>query len=105
MASEKTLERKLVKEIQRLGGWSIKVLSVHVSGLPDRICLLPGGFVFFAEIKTTGRKPTKIQLYVHKRIRDLGFQVEVVDSLADIKKLARIIATKKLVGKIINQHE
>jgi len=85
--NEKTLERKLVKEVQRLGGWSIKVLSIHVSGLPDRICLLPGGRVFFAEIKTTGRKPTKIQLHVHKRIRDLGFRVEIVDSLADINNI------------------
>ena len=87
MTSEKLLERKLVKEVQRLGGWSIKILSIHVSGLPDRICLLPGGHIFFAEIKTTGRKPTKIQLHVHKRIRKLGFQVEIVDSLADIKKI------------------
>lgn len=86
MTSEKILERKLVKEVHQLGGWSIKILSTHVSGLPDRICLLPGGRIFFAEIKTTGRKPTKIQLHVHKRIQALGFQVEVIDSLADIKK-------------------
>ena len=87
MPSEKTLEQKLVREIQRLGGWSIKILSIHVSGLPDRVCLLPGGRIFFAEIKTTGRKPTKIQLHIHKRIRSLGFQVEVVDSLEKINNI------------------
>lgn len=85
--SEKTLEWKLGKEVRRLGGWSIKILSTHISGLPDRICLMPGGRIFFAEIKTTGRKPTKIQLHVHKRIRGLGFQVEVIDSSASIKRI------------------
>lgn len=85
--NEKILERKLTREVHRLGGWSIKILSIHISGLPDRICLLPGGRVFFAEIKTTGRKPTKIQLHVHKRIQALGFQVEVIDSLEKINDI------------------
>jgi hypothetical protein len=85
--SEKLLERKLGLTIKALGGWSIKMLSSQITGLPDRLCLLPGGRVFFAEIKTTGEKPKKIQLYVHKRIRSLGFRVEVIDSSAQIEKL------------------
>lgn len=40
-----------------------------------------GGYVGFAEIKTTGKKPTKIQLYVHDKLRSLGFEVFVIDGI------------------------
>lgn len=76
---EKYLEKKLASEVRKKGGWSIKILSTHISGLPDRLCMLPGGELFFAEIKTTGEKPRRIQLHIHKKIRALGFRVEVID--------------------------
>lgn len=43
--------------------------------------LCKGGYVGFAEIKTTGKKPTKIQLYIHDKLRSLGFEVFVIDDL------------------------
>lgn len=43
--------------------------------------LCKGGYVGFAEIKTTGKKPTKIQLYVHDKLKDLGFVVFVIDDI------------------------
>lgn len=85
--SEKNLERYLSRTLQAFGGWSLKLLSVHVTGLPDRVCLLPGGKVVFVELKTTGKKPTKIQLKIHEKLRGLGFRVEVVDSTAKINDL------------------
>ena len=69
------------------GGWCIKLLSTHITGLPDRLCLLPNGKVLFVEIKTTKKKPTKIQLKVHQKLMDLGFRVEIVDNSAQILKL------------------
>lgn len=83
--SEKVLERKLREEIEQRGGMCIKLLSTHQFGLPDRMCLLPNGRLFFAEIKTTGKKPTKIQLFIHNRLRALGFLVFVVDCTEMIK--------------------
>jgi len=85
--SEKILERKLSWEVERLGGWSLKLLSTHITGLPDRICLLPGGKIFFAEIKTTKKKPKKIQIWVHNKIQALGFRVEIIDQSEQIKAL------------------
>ena len=85
--SEKTLERKLAKKVEALGGWSLKLLAVHISGLPDRICLLPGGKVFFVEVKTTKQKPRKIQLVVHERLKKLGFPVYVVDTSEGIEEV------------------
>lgn len=87
--SEKTLERKLSQEIKALGGWSLKLLAQHISGLPDRLCLLPGGVMFFVEVKSTGQKPRKIQLHVQNKLRELGFEVFVIDNTPDLKKLIR----------------
>lgn len=88
--SEKTLERSLKRNVEKeLKGWCLKLLSSHITGLPDRICLLPGGRVFFVEVKTTGEKPRKIQLWVHDKLRRLGFEVYIVDSSEVIKEVTK----------------
>jgi len=78
--SEKVLERNLCARVKELDGWSIKLLSSLIKGLPDRLCLLPGGRAYFVEVKTTGKKPTKIQQVIHRRLEALGFPVTVIDS-------------------------
>jgi len=85
--SEKKLEKYLAEQIRKAGGWSLKLLSVHVTGLPDRLCLFPGGKMFFAEMKTTGKKPTKMQTLVHNRLRAMGFKVVVLDNINDINQI------------------
>lgn len=87
--SEKVLERKLSHGVQRLGGWCIKLVPIHLNGLPDRMCLLPGARIFFAEVKSTGKKPRKIQRVVCNRIRQLGFRVEIIESTEQIKKILK----------------
>jgi len=78
--SEKVLERNLCARVKELDGWAIKLLATHVTGIPDRLCLLPGGRAYFVEVKTTGKKPTLIQLLIHRRLEALGFPVTVIDS-------------------------
>ena len=78
---EKYLEKKLNSEIKRMGGMSIKLSSPFLVGLPDRLCLLPQGRLFFSEIKTPGKKPRRIQWFMIKKIRKLGFHVVVIDSM------------------------
>ena len=43
--------------------------------------LCKGGYVGFAEIKTTGKTPTKIQLYIHNKLKELGFVVFIIDDI------------------------
>lgn len=88
---EKILEQELKKRVEREGGLCLKLLSQHVTGLPDRLCLLPRGNIFFVEVKTTGKKPRKIQAIMHSRIEDLGFKVFVLDST-------------KVLNEIMNEH-
>ncbi len=89
--SEKLIEKKLFEEVKKLGGWAIKMVATHITGLPDRLCLLPGGKVLFVEVKTTGKKPTKIQSVVHEKLRGLGFRVDVIDSLEGLNELCSTI--------------
>lgn len=80
--SEKDLERTFAEKLNRTKKvWVIKLLSTFIKGLPDRMILCQGGYVGFAEIKTTGKKPTKIQTYIHEKLRALGFKVFVIDDL------------------------
>lgn len=83
--SEKAIERTLVKQVQLKGGLCIKLLCEQFTGLPDRLCLFPGGKMAFVELKTTGKKPRKIQYYVHKRLQDLGYKVIVIDSTKGVQ--------------------
>ncbi len=85
--SEKTIERLLVDTAHRHKGWAIKMICTFISGLPDRLVLLPGGVIFFAELKSTGKKPTPIQLIVHERLRRLGFRVYVIDSAEGVRTI------------------
>lgn len=80
--SEKDLERTFSEKLNRTKKvWVIKLLSTFIKGLPDRMIICQGGYVGFAEIKTTGKKPTKIQTYIHEKLRALGFKVFVIDDL------------------------
>jgi hypothetical protein len=87
--SEKKIESYLRKSVEGLGGLALKLPSVHFIGLPDRVCLLPGGSLFFAELKTTKKKPTKIQIKVHEKIKALGFNLYVIDSSAQIDAILK----------------
>lgn len=87
ITSEKKIEAYLVRKIEQTGGMCIKLPALHCIGLPDRLCLLPGGRVIFVELKSKGKKPRRIQLVVQNRIRNLGFTVLVIDNTDDIDKL------------------
>ena len=72
-----------------MGGFPIKLLS-NITGLPDRLCLLPGGCLFFAELKSTGLKAEARQKLVHSQIRALGFSVYVVDTMEEANRILKL---------------
>ncbi len=82
--SEKAVERKLVELVKKNDGMCIKLLCDQLIGLPDRLCLFPNNKIAFVETKTTGQKPRRIQIYMHKKLRALGFRVEVIDSIKGV---------------------
>lgn len=97
IVSEKYLERTLSEKLNKSGyAWSIKLLSTFVRGLPDRMILCNGGYVCFAEIKTTGKKPTAIQKFIHERLSKLGFTVFIVDTKESMNEVLEYVKNKSL---------
>lgn len=89
--SEKLVERKLVELVKANKGMCIKLLCDQLIGLPDRLCLFPGHKIVFVELKTTGQKPKRIQIFMHNRLRALGFRVEVIDTVEGVVKFINSI--------------
>ncbi len=81
---EKQIEQKLVQAVRKSGGMSLKFVSPNFDGMPDRLILLPGGKIAFAELKAPGKKPRPLQLARHKTLTNLGFRVYVIDSAEQI---------------------
>lgn len=80
---EKEIEAKLKKGVEDIGGLCLKWVSPGYVGVPDRIIILPGGTIYFVELKAPGKKERVRQQYVQQRIRRMGFIVYAsVDSLA-----------------------
>ena len=80
---EKDIERYLRDEVKALGGLCLKLVCPGFTGVPDRLILLPGGVVAFAELKRPGQKERQRQAFVQHRLRRMGFTVfGAVDSRA-----------------------
>lgn len=81
---EKLIEQKLVQAVRKSGGLCLKFVSPNFDGMPDRLILLPGGKIAFAELKAPGKKPRPLQIARHKTLMNLGFRVYVIDSVEQI---------------------
>lgn len=84
---ERDIERYLAGLCTAHGGVAWKWVSPGRRGVPDRIIVLPGGRVMFAEVKAPGGRTTVLQQRVHARLRALGAVVEVVDSIEAVDTL------------------
>ena len=77
--SEKYIEATLVKAVRKAGGMCPKFVSPGTDGVPDRIILLPGGRIAFAELKAPGRKMRPLQVKRKGQLEALGFRVYCID--------------------------
>ena len=69
---EKQVEEKLRQAIKAMGGIAYKFTSPGNIGVPDRIVLLPGGRVWFVELKTDAGRHTPNQERQIQRIQSAG---------------------------------
>ena len=69
---EKQVEEKLRQAIKTMGGIAYKFTSPGNIGVPDRIVLLPGGRVWFVELKTDAGRLTPNQERQIQRIQSAG---------------------------------
>lgn len=103
---ESEIEKHLVERVKALGGEVRKVRWVGRRGAPDRLVMLPQFRVFnvdeyvargdkqvpktfWVELKAPGQEPEPHQLREHERMRRMGQQVEVIDSLEGVDEVLR----------------
>ena len=77
---EREIEAYLVRRVAQRGGKAYKFVSPGNAGVPDRLVVMPGGEMFFVELKATGEKPRPLQVAQIRKLETLGCQVYVVDS-------------------------
>lgn len=88
---ESSIERQLKRTVEGLEDkiMCLKFESPGMSGVPDRVILLPGGHTVFVELKQPGKHERARQEYVQQKIRDAGFAVfSGVDSPEKIRRVA-----------------
>lgn len=76
---EKQLEKRFRLAVKSRGGLCLKLNCPGFTGIPDRLNLLPGGRLFFAEFKFGKGKLSVRQQAVIQVLRGLGFEVWVID--------------------------
>lgn len=85
---EKTLERKVCNYIKDLGGKAFKWVCPGETGVPDRICILPGGKIIFIELKRPGRKDgrSERQKKIFRVLETLNCEVWLISSMEELKE-------------------
>lgn len=76
---ERDVERKYREAIVKAGGLCIKLVAISFTGLPDRICLLPGARIWFAEFKFGKGVLSARQRVVKAMLEKLGFEVKLIN--------------------------
>ena len=88
---ERDIESRLRKIVERNGGKCLKWVCPGWRGIPDRIVLLPGGRVIFAELKRkkTGRI-SEMQKYWARKLTDMGFHYCIIWDRKDLELFTSI---------------
>lgn len=84
---EKVIEKKVCEYAKTLGVLQFKLTSTSSVGLPDRMFINKSGKIYFIEFKRKGKKPTEMQLFIHRKLQGHNCNVFVVDDVDVGKKL------------------
>lgn len=72
---EKQVEQALVKAVKARGGICPKFVSPGLSGVPDRLVLMPHGKIAFVEVKAPKKKPKSLTALSNETADGFGVQV------------------------------
>ena len=91
MVAEAKIEQALFKGVKTMGGLCFKFAPV-TAGVPDRVVILPGGKVFFVELKAQGGGFREIQLVMHEKFLRRGVEVVVLSSIKQVSTWLKEVA-------------
>ena len=92
---ERDIERALVAMIRSRGGLCLKWVCPGWAGVPDRIILLPGGRLIFAELKGPGGGRRHLQLWWAEQLTRLGFRHYWICGREDISRMGKDILEER----------
>jgi len=87
MIRESIIERYLVKRVRECGGVALKQVWPGRRGAPDRLVIMPGGKMFFVELKAPGERAKDHQLRTHDKLRKLGVVLLVIDDKLQVDEV------------------
>lgn len=85
--SEKEIEKYLCQRMKEIGLPCLKYSNPNVVGYPDRLIVLPASQCMWVELKSKGRKPTKIQQLRISELKELKHVVWIIDNKPLIDEL------------------
>ena len=89
--SEKAIEAYLVKRCKESGLLCLKYSNANTTGYPDRLVCLPHCNVIWVELKSKGKKPTKLQEIRHQELKRMGHEVWVISTKEMVDRLISLV--------------
>lgn len=82
---EQSVEDHLRDEVKANDGRCVKLVPLGWVGIPDRLVILPGGFIAFVELKKPrGGRYSKAQLLWHDWLRERGHRVACLHTKGEV---------------------
>lgn len=88
---ESSIEAFFRDEVRKAGGIALKLVPTS-KGIPDRLVILPGGHIYFVELKQARGKTSPAQDVWHERLRDRGARVYVLSGRGQVVSWLRQMA-------------
>lgn len=86
---ESAIESRLVREVRAAGGLCYKFVSPGNPGVADRIVVMPGGRIWFVELKTEIGRMSSIQKWQRSEFEKRGAQVRVLHGMQAVLDFVR----------------
>lgn len=80
---ESEIQSKIIKRLEKEGWLVVKIITCTLNGWPD-LQAHKNGRTVFIEVKAPGKKPAPLQEYRHKKLREQGFTVLVIDDITNL---------------------
>ncbi len=94
--SEREIEAYLVKSVKNKNGLCMKWTSPGNAGVPDRIVIVPGGDVYFVELKAEEKRDnlSPLQKNFIQKLENLNCKVRVIASFQEVDEFIEEVMLK-----------